>query len=143
MYSFRVLVSVFLLILTPGVHANEIKPTNLETVERFIAAFNAHDSNAMANFVADDIEWLSIVGKQVAVEASGKDNLIVSMNAYFKSCPTCRSKLAETISTTSRVSAIEIASWQGKSGAKSQRAISVYEFSNGMITRVYYFPAEK
>ncbi|WDE13730.1 nuclear transport factor 2 family protein [Thalassomonas haliotis] len=141
MHSFRVL--VLLLIFMPDVQSHERTPTNINTVERFVAAFNAHDSNAMANFVADDIEWLSIAGKQVGLEAKGKDNLIASMDSYFKSCPTCRSELAEVLATTSRVSAIEIASWQGTSGRKSQRAISVYEFSNGVITRVYYFPAEK
>lgn len=97
----------------------------------------------MASLVADDIEWVSIVNNEISVEAKGKTNLVEGMDAYFKSCPTCRSELSDMISTASRVSAIELASWQGKNGASSQRAISVYEFSGGLITRVYYFPAEK
>ena len=141
MYNFRVL--VLLLILVPGVQSNEQMPVNVNTVEKFVAAFNAQDSHAMASLVADDIEWLSIVSNEVIVEARGKSNLIESMDTYFKSCSTCRSELSEMVSTTSRVSAVEVASWQEKSGIRSQRAISVYEFSDDLIIRVYYFPAEK
>ena len=41
------------------------------------------------------------------------------------------------------VAAREKASWQGKSGSKSQASLSVYEFRAGLIARVYYYPAEK
>lgn len=143
MNNFRHLVWVLLLILTPGVQANEPVPAHINTVEQFVTAFNAHDSDAMADLVADDIEWLSIDGRQITLEVKGKDNLIESMDSYFKSCPTCRSELAEMVATTSRVSAVEMATWQDKSSLRSQRAISVYEFSDGLITSVYYFPAEK
>lgn len=143
MCNFKVLGFVLLLILTPYVQSTEQKLIHVNIVERFVAAFNAQDSDAMASLVADDIEWLSIISNEIFVEAKGKTNLVESMDAYFKSCPTCRSKLTEMVSTTSRVSAVEVASWHGKSGARSQRAISVYEFSGGLITRVYYFPAEK
>lgn len=124
------------------VHSEEPVAHNVRTVERFVAAFNAHDSGAMAELVSDDVVWLSITGKEVAVEVTGKSELVASMNTYFKSCPTCQSELSRTISTPSRVSAIEIASWQGRSGSRSQRSISVYEFSDGVIQRVYYFPSE-
>jgi hypothetical protein len=86
---------------------------------------------------------LSIDGDQIAMESRGKSALIASMDAYFSSCPSCQSTLLGTISTPGRISAVESASWLGKSGGKSQRAISVYEFSDGLIKRVYYFPAEK
>jgi len=126
----------------PFVHSQEPVAPNVSTVERFVAAFNAHDSGAMAEFVADDVAWLSITGKHVAVEVTGKSELVASMNAYFESCPTCQSELSEIISTPARVSAIEIASWRDKSGSRSQSSISVYEFAEGVIQRVYYFPSE-
>lgn len=97
----------------------------------------------MSDLVADDVEWLSIGGDQVSVETRGKDALVKGMDAYFKSCPTCRSELFGVTATSSRVIAIELASWQVRSGPKSQSALSVYEFSNGLIRRVYYFPAEQ
>ncbi|MDT0603689.1 nuclear transport factor 2 family protein [Thalassotalea castellviae] len=143
MNKFSAFVLVLLLILTLDGQAKEQMPDNVKTVEQFVAFFNAQDSGAMASLVVDDIEWLSIVGNEVIVEAKGKNNLMESMNDYFKSCSTCKSELSDIVSTKSRVSAVEIASWQGKNGQKSQRAISVYEFSAGLIARVYYFPAEK
>jgi hypothetical protein len=97
----------------------------------------------MAALVADDVDWLSISGDKVVVEARGKSALIARMEAYFISCPTCQSALSGTISTPDRISTVEIASWQGKSGPRSQRGLSVYEFSEGLIHRVYYFPVEK
>ena len=139
----RIFALGLLLIFTPVVQSSEPTSPHVNTVERFIAAFNAHDISAMADLVANDIEWLSIIGEQVTVETRGKGDLIENMNAYFKSCPTCRSELSGVVSTTSKVSAVEIASWQGKSGPRSQSAISVYELSGGLIIRVYYFSAEK
>ena len=143
MNNFRLLILLLFLTLTPNVYSNEKISSHVNAVELFVAAFNAQDSAAMASFVTNDIQWLSVDNNQVAVEAKGKSNLIDSMDAYFKSCPTCRSEVTEMISTTSRVSAVEIASWHGKSGHTAQKAISVYEFTDGLISRVYYFPAEK
>lgn len=114
-----------------------------QTVRSFIAAFNAHDAGAMSKFVADDVQWLSIDGSSISVETNGKAALVTAMNGYFQSCPTCRSQLAELIASRDRVSAVEVADWQGKDGPKTQRGISVYEFSGSLIKRVYYFPAEK
>ncbi|MFK8017874.1 MAG: nuclear transport factor 2 family protein [Gammaproteobacteria bacterium] len=142
MSTMKNLIAALSLFLTAAVHCGEPASPHVVTVERFVAAFNAHDSAAMAEFVADDIEWLSISGKQMTVEASGKADLIESMNAYFTSCPSCQSKLTKVAATDGRVSAIEIASWTVEHGRNLQSAMSVYEFSDGLIQRVYYFPAE-
>lgn len=142
MRTCRILVAAFVLLFAPLAYS-ESGSSHLRTVEQFIAAFNAHDSGAMAGLVTEDVAWLSIAGDKVGIETSGKSELVASMDAYFKSCPTCQSVLSGTISTAGRVSAVEIASWQGKAGLKSQRGLSVYEFSEGLIHRVYYFPAEK
>jgi hypothetical protein len=119
------------------------KTENAQTVRSFITAFNRHDSDAMSRFVTNDVQWLSVDGDSIVVETDGKAALVTAMNAYFRSCPTCRSRLAKMISSRDRVSAIETASWQGKDGSRTQSGISVYEFSEGLIKRVYYFPSEK
>jgi hypothetical protein len=123
-------------------HEKESGVSLEHTVQRFVEAFNRRDSAAMADFVADDVSWLSITGADVAIQVTGKSELVSSMNAYFESCPSCRSELSGIISTSDRVSAIEVASWQGESGPRSQSSIAVYEFSQGLIQRVYYFPSE-
>jgi len=132
-----------LLLATAAASANPSNQEHEQAVRNFVAAFNAHDSAAMADFVAEDVQWLLIDGASIAVEANGKAALILAMNDYFQSCPTCPSHLTGIISSRDRVSALEVAKWQGKDGPKSQRAMAVYEFAGSLIRRVYYFPAEK
>lgn len=131
MMTSKIFAITFALLFTPVVYSEDSATSHLHTVEQYFAAFNAHDSAAMARYITDDVVWLSISDDKLAIETKGKSALITSMDAYFGSCPTCQSSLSETISTSSRISAIETARWQGKSGSKSQRSISVYEFSDG------------
>lgn len=91
----------------------------------------------------EKVQWLSVEGKRVSVEAEGTAALKASMASYFKSCPTCRSSLEWVQSAGSRVTALERASWVGARGPASQTSLSVYEFSDRGIARVYYFPAER
>ncbi|MGX5913770.1 nuclear transport factor 2 family protein [Aliidiomarina sp. Khilg15.8] len=114
----------------------------IDRVNEFVAAFNAQDSDAMAELVADDVQWLSVDGEEILVETDGKAALTSAMENYFKTCPSCRSELVDMIVTGDQVSAIEQASWQGQDGKQSQRALSVYEFSGNLIQRVYYFQTE-
>jgi ketosteroid isomerase-like protein len=111
-------------------------------VRRFVAAFNAQDSEAMLALTHADIEWLSIDGDKLGSETRGRAALRTYLLGYFKSCPSCRSRLTQMAHTARRVSAVEVASWQGKDGHRTQRGISVYEFEDGLIRRVYYFPSE-
>ena len=114
-----------------------------QIVYGYIAAFNTRDIDAMLEMVADDVQWLSIDGDKITVEAKCKEVLRSSMVEYFKSCASCRSRLTHTFSTNSRVSALEVASFETSTGVQEQRSVSLYEFSNGLIKRVYYFPAEQ
>ena len=114
-----------------------------QIVYGYIAAFNTRDIDAMLEMVTDDVQWLSIDGDKITVEAKSKEVLRSSMVEYFKSCASCRSRLAHTFSTNSMVSALEVASFETSTGVQEQGSVSLYEFSNGLIKRVYYFPAEK
>ena len=82
-------------------------------------------------------------GDKIAVETLGKAKLRDTMAAYFKATPTAKSELMWVQVTTSRVAAMERASWQSQSGPRSQASLSVYEFRDGLIARVYYDPVEK
>ena len=114
-----------------------------QIVYSYIAAFNARDIDAMLEMVTDDVQWLSISGDKITVEAKSKEVLRTTMVEYFKSCASCRSRLAHTFSSNNRVSALEVAIFQTSKGVQEQRSVPLYEFSNGLIKRVYYFPAEK
>jgi hypothetical protein len=114
-----------------------------QLVQKFLGAFNEHDSEAMMRMMAPDIAWFNIDGDKIAPEGSSREEVGASMRRYFKSCPSCRSTLESIISTPSRVSAFEVAAWEKGGVAKEQRSLSVYEFAGSLIKRVYYFPAEK
>jgi hypothetical protein len=135
--------ALFLLFAAFSAYCGESRSEHEKTVKNFVAAFNAQDTEAMSKLVTEDVQWLSISADKISVETEGKSALRSAMSDYFKSCPTCRSKLTKVIATQDRVSAIETASWQSKNGAKRQSSVSVYEFSGTLIRRVYYFPSEK
>lgn len=112
-------------------------------VEAFLEAYNTRDLDAMLALAHDEIEWLMIDGTKVATETSGKDALRRSMTGYFASCPSCRSTMVAGPATAARIAVIETASWQAASGPRSQASLAVYEFADGLIRRVTYFPSEK
>lgn len=125
----------------------ELSPVNSsiekeKRVREFVEAFNARNVDAMLELADESVQWLIVEGPKVSVETEGKAALRESMGRYFRSCPSCKSSLEWIQSAGSRVTALERASWFGKSGAKSQRSLSVYEFRGDKILRVYYFPAE-
>ena len=111
-------------------------------VREFTEAFNARDIDAMLAMADENVQWLIVDGAKVSIETEGKAALRESMVRYFRSCPSCKSSLEWIQLAGSRVTAMERASWTGKSGAKSQRSLSVYEFRGDKILRVYYFSAE-
>lgn len=130
------------LTLSACMHSPVSATDTSDLVSRFVRAFNAQDAGAMARLVTEDIQWLSIDGANVTVEVEGRDALVTAMTGYFQSCPSCRSSVPQRMATGSRVSTIEVAQWDSKSGPASQRAIAVYELEDGLIRRVYYFPSE-
>jgi len=111
-------------------------------VREFVEAFNSRDVDRMISLVDENIEWLQIDGSKITVNTSGKAALRESMTHYFRSCPSCKSSLEWVQTAGNRTLAMERASWTSKQGPKSQSSLSVYEFRDGKILRVYYFPAE-
>jgi len=111
-------------------------------VREFVAAFNARNIEAMLGAVDENVQWLMVNEAKVTIETEGKYALRESMVRYFRSCPSCKSSLEWVQKSGSRVTAMERATWSGKSGLKSQASLSVYEFRNGKILRVYYFPTD-
>lgn len=111
-------------------------------VREFVEAFNSRDIDRMLSLVDDNIQWLHIHGEKLTVNTNGKAALRESMTRYFRSCASCKSSLEWVQTAGNRATAMERASWTGKQGPKSQSSLSVYEFRDGKVLRVYYFPAE-
>jgi hypothetical protein len=90
-----------------------------------------------------DVQWLSVDGEKISVETAGHDALRNYMKRYFASIPSARSKIERSMLAGQYVTVWERASWQAKSGEKSQSALAVYELKNNHIFRVWYYPMMK
>jgi len=113
-----------------------------DVVERYMAAYNDHDLEAMLALTHPEIQWLSINGDELRVETEGRDALGQALRGYFESVPSSRSTIEAMMPAGSRVSVRERAEWDTPSGPRSQSALSVYEIADGLIRRVWYFAAE-
>jgi hypothetical protein len=113
-----------------------------QVVHAFVAAFNAHDPDAMIALASEDIQWLFVNGDKVMVEAAGKEALLKSMTGYFKSIPSAKSKVEKLMSAGNYVTVLERASWETKDGTRSQAALAVYLVEKGKIRSVWYYPEQ-
>ncbi|RUO31561.1 hypothetical protein CWE12_00750 [Aliidiomarina sedimenti] len=137
-----VIASCLLLTVMSGTAQAE-DSANAQRVRDFVAAFNAHDTSEMAEFVTEDVQWFAVNGASLSVETDGKSALLAAMDGYFQSCASCSSQLVEVMQSGNQVITIEEASWRGQSGMQSRRSTAVYEFAGDLIQRVYYFPAQR
>jgi len=117
-------------------------PAKANIVHAYTKAFNDRDVDSMLALATDDVEWISLQGRDLLMGADGAENLRATMLDYFKNCGSCRATLRWTKTTDERVVALEEASWDADGERKAQNALSVYEFEVDKIRRVYYFPAE-
>ena len=141
---FRLIVlAAFVLALFQPANSQSTSETERESLVRaFVDRFNRHQADPLLEMIADDFQWVSITGGKAEVHLEGKPALKREMERYFAKCPSCRSKLQWVQSTGSRITALEEASWTGKNGSKSQKSLSVYEFKDQRIARVFYFSVE-
>ncbi len=117
--------------------------SNEEVVRKFEAAFNKHDVSAMSSLVATNAQWFNVDGAKLAIETNGKAELEKWLKDYFQSCPSCHSEFEALMVAGSYVTVHEKAMWESKSGPKAQKSLGVYEVRDGLIQRVWYYPAEK
>jgi len=138
-----ILLALIYLVVTPESFAAETPKPNEQRVRDYVSAFNEREIDTMLGMVSDDIQWLTVTGDKIVVETQGKPQLRESMAAYFKSTPSAKSELQWVQGSAQRVAALERASYQSKSGPRSQASLCVYELRDGLISRVYYYPVEK
>ncbi|HET7535716.1 MAG TPA: nuclear transport factor 2 family protein [Candidatus Didemnitutus sp.] len=129
-----------------------VRPTNAEegkgaaanaVVEKQLAAFNRHDPDALADGVSEDFVWYSVTSDSTAIESKSREKLREGMKAYFKSFPDVSSKIEGVVAAGAFVSFRETASWTSKNGPRSQSSIGIYEVHDGLITRIWYYPAAR
>lgn len=133
-------VSIAALLILAACSARAGQPGEL--VERYLAAYNDRDVAGMLEFVHPDIQWLSIAGDEVRVEADGAEALGESLRGYFEAVPSTRSSIEAMMVSGNRVSVAERARWESEAGPRSQTALSIYEIAEGRIRRVWYFSSD-
>ncbi len=133
-------------LLLPAIPVSAESParSELQIAVSYVEAYNARDLPAMLALMHDDIEWLSIEGSEVAAFASGKADLAAQMEAYLKSPGATFSTVEGSVGDGRFVAVREVAHWQDADGnARSQSALAVYEIVDGLIRRVWYYPATR
>lgn len=141
-HIWHVLFTVGLGAMSPGSVFGQALVSHEQRVRTYVQAFNERDIDRMLDMVTDDVQWLSVAGDTITVETQGKAKLRESLAAYFTRIPTATSALQWVQATASRAVALERATWKGASGPRSQAGLCVYEFRDGLIARVYYYPPE-
>ena len=127
------------LVCSFAAHA-EISSTEL--VDSYFKAYNAHNVDRMLAMVTDDVRWMSVDGNSIALEADGKESLGVAMNAHFARSPSTRSEMRDISALGDFVTVIEAAMRDSDAATRSQCAITVYQFSEGLIANVWYYAAQ-
>lgn len=129
--------------LQPSPTAPEIN-ARYDVIEAYTDAYNARDVEAMAALMHDDIQWLSIDGADIAVVADGKADLVTQMTGYVASGSATTSTLEGQLADGPYLAVREIARWTGGDGAQAeQSALAVYQVEQGLVRRVWYYPATR
>ncbi|HUG09565.1 MAG TPA: nuclear transport factor 2 family protein [Opitutaceae bacterium] len=105
-------------------------------------AFNRHEADATAAFLAKDVKWYSVSGDTQSLDGDGRESIRDWLAGYFKKLPDVKSDVLELRQTGSHLFVHERVSWTGADGtAKRASALAIYEVRDELIQRVWYFPA--
>ncbi len=115
---------------------------NVDVVSGLMAAFNAHDADAMREFWHSDVTWVELSGQQASVVTSSAAQLHNELIAYFESYPTVSSSLENISVNGNFVTAVERPVWKEGGERQSQSSIVVYEIIDGKVKRFWYFPPQ-
>lgn len=114
----------------------------LANATRLIEAFNQHDPDAMATLVANDFELYYFSDGKSELSASGREDLRKQMADYFVANPSVRSVIEGSIDGPRFTSFRERAITIKNNVESSASSLAVYEVADGLILRVWYYPAE-
>lgn len=110
--------------------------------ERFVAAYNQHDTKAMLALVHPELKYMFISGDQVHTETHNKDALAAFLGPYFANNPGARSAIVSTAQQGPFIQQVEQAWWIDQQGQpKSQCSQSIYQIKQQLIVHVWYFDA--
>ena len=129
----------FAVLAAPAIAAN---PSALATAKQLLNAFNQHDPGAMAELVSEDFELYYFSNGKAELSAQGRQQLQEQMVDYFASQPTVRSEIEGSIDGPRFASFRERAISVHDGVERSASSLAIYEVVDGLIRRVWYYPAE-
>ena len=116
----------------------------LAIVSDYVDAYNARNLDAMLALMHDEVQWLSVEADTVTVFANGKADLAAQMRDYIASPMATTSEVSAGVVDGKFVSVREIARWTNAEGEeREQSALAVYEIEDGLVRRVWYYPATR
>lgn len=105
-----------------------------------VAAFNAHNVDAMVANMDTSFIWFDVYSDSTAVQVKGIAAFRAAMEGYFKHFPRVKTELLETTQSGEYVSFRERAQYFGSgSKLKTQEALGVYQMKNNKIYRAWYY----
>ncbi|NKB88078.1 MAG: hypothetical protein GKS06_07660 [Acidobacteria bacterium] len=104
-------------------------------------AFNAHAADAMTANLHEQFAWFAVDSNVMTLEMEGRGTFRDSMVQYFRALPSARAELQDVVVAGNFVTTIERAYWVQNGVETSQASLAVYEIRNGLIYRVWYYPA--
>ncbi|NNC37389.1 MAG: nuclear transport factor 2 family protein [Acidimicrobiales bacterium] len=112
-------------------------------VQSYSDAYNAKNLVGMTALMHDDIEWINLEGSDLTIITVDKDSLVSELKSYFNGDSKASIRLSDWSTNGEYVSVKETVSFTLKDGSEvSQASLSVYELDDGLIRRVWYFPAQ-
>jgi hypothetical protein len=143
--ALNTLAGLALLMASPlAAEEQDAPPTPLAVAQSYVEAYNARDLDAMMALMHDEVEWLAIERSEAQAFAKGKGDLTRQMESYFSSPMATTSTIDGSVIDGRFVAVREIARWTGSDGKpREQSALAVYEIENGLVRRVWYYPATR
>lgn len=139
---FKLQVDVF----SPFAHGNTAWLMTPEAVvlRAYLDASNRMDAAAVTALCAEAFTWYNVEGDKVAPEVQGRTKLLDWLTGYYRNIPSARSEFLALEQAGPFLTVRERTLWDNKEGKRvSQQALGIYEIRDGLIQRVWYYPAAK
>lgn len=112
------------------------------TISTYVAAYNAQDLAGMVELMHPDIEWISLEESEAIVYTTGVEQLSSELEAHFARPSESTSELSNWSTTGPYISVTEtIRPETAQPGDEVAASLSAYELQDGLIRRVWYYPA--
>jgi hypothetical protein len=114
------------------------------TLRSYLDAFNRHDADAVTALLAPNVKWFSVDSDKLTPEAESRDAIRTFLAGYFKRQPDVRAEFLSLEQTGTLIAAREQVTWTSPDRkVVRQQSHAVFEIRQGLIHRVWYFPAAR